>query len=209
GLFAEHDYALDPPKPTIDGEPRYENIPVGFYNADATGLRRFDDDDVRQAAYWSILAGACGHTYGNNNIWQMWQPGRQPVIGACVPWYEALDHPGAFQMGLMRRFFESRPFQKLVPDQSLILDGPAFGGAKIRAARAVDGSYALVYSPRGAAFTLRQSIVQASRVRISWFDPRYGVEHHLHTTDTPNVQTFTPPTSGRGCDWVLVLEAEA
>ena len=209
GLFAEHDYALDPPKPTIDGEPRYENIPVGFYNADATDLRRFDDYDVRQAAYWSILAGACGLTYGNNNVWQMWQPERQPVIGACVPWYKALDHPGAFQMGLMRRFFESRPFHKLVPDQSLILDGPASGGAKIRAARAVDGSYALVYSPRGAAFTLRQSIVQASRVRISWFDPRYGVEHHLHTTDTPNVQTFTPPTSGRGCDWVLVLEAEA
>ena len=55
---------------------------------------RFDDYDARQAAYWSLLAGACGHTYGNNNVWQMWAPGRKPVIWAHVPWYEALDHPG-------------------------------------------------------------------------------------------------------------------
>jgi hypothetical protein len=32
-------------------------------------MDRFDDYDVRQAAYWSLLAGACGHTYGNNNVW--------------------------------------------------------------------------------------------------------------------------------------------
>jgi len=31
GLFAEHDYALLPVKPTLDGEPRYENLQVGFY----------------------------------------------------------------------------------------------------------------------------------------------------------------------------------
>jgi hypothetical protein len=30
GLYAEHDWALQPPKPTLDGEPRYEPIPVGF-----------------------------------------------------------------------------------------------------------------------------------------------------------------------------------
>ncbi|HAV64946.1 MAG TPA: hypothetical protein DCY13_21565, partial [Verrucomicrobiales bacterium] len=31
GLFIEHDYQLKPVKPTLDGEPRYERIPVGFY----------------------------------------------------------------------------------------------------------------------------------------------------------------------------------
>ena len=30
---------------------------------------------LRQAAYWSVLAGACGHTYGNNNVWQFFSPG--------------------------------------------------------------------------------------------------------------------------------------
>ncbi|HMV51851.1 MAG TPA: DUF4038 domain-containing protein, partial [Blastocatellia bacterium] len=75
GLYAENDYALKPAKPTMDGEPRYEGIPVGFYNRGASGIERFDDYDVRQAAYWSLLAGACGFTYGNNNIWQMYKPG--------------------------------------------------------------------------------------------------------------------------------------
>jgi Protein of unknown function (DUF4038) len=45
-----------------------EIIPVGFYNSGASGIERSDDYDARQAAYWSLLAGACGHTYGNHSI---------------------------------------------------------------------------------------------------------------------------------------------
>ncbi|MCL4202633.1 MAG: DUF4038 domain-containing protein [Pirellulaceae bacterium] len=205
GLFAAHDYLLEPVKPTLDGEPRYEGIPVGFYNAGADREFRFDDYDVRQAAYWSLLAGACGHTYGHNSVWQMWQPGRTPVIWASTPWDESLDHPGATQMSHVRRLFESRPFQKLVPDQSMILDGPTHGGAKVRAARATDGSFAFIYSPRGEPFTLRVNVIRTP-IRQTWFDPREGSARPLHTTDTPGFQTFVPPTQGRGCDWVLVLE---
>jgi hypothetical protein len=201
GLYAEHDLALTPLRPTLDGEPRYETIPVGFYLKDHDRQQRFDDADVRQAAWWSVLAGACGHTYGDNNIWQMWQPGRAPVINATVPWYEALDHPGARQMGLMRRFLEDHAFQTLVPDQRLVADGPAAGGAKIRAARASDGSVAIVYSPRGEQFTIDLARFGAARFKESWFDPRYGVTYEIHTT------TAQPPTSGRGQDWVLLLEA--
>jgi hypothetical protein len=206
GLFAERDYRLTPAKPTLDGEPRYEEIPVGFYNAGADRDRRFDAYDARQAAYWSLLAGACGHTYGNNNIWQMWQPGRKPVLWASIPWHEALDHPGASQMIHVRRLFESRPFRKLAPDQSIVLDGPNYGGAKIRAARASDGSFAFVYSPRGEPFTVRMDAIRTPRIRQTWFDPREGTAKPLHTTDTPGIQTFVPPTSGRGQDWILVLD---
>jgi hypothetical protein len=123
GLYAERDLSLTPVRPTLDGEPRYETIPVGFYLRDHDRLDRFDDDDVRQAAWWSVMAGACGHTHGDNNIWQMWQPGRTPVINASIPWHEALDHPGARQMGLLRRFMEPR-FHLLVPDQQLVANGP-------------------------------------------------------------------------------------
>jgi len=31
---------------------------VGFYFRDRDRLDRFDDDDVRQSAWWSVLAGA-------------------------------------------------------------------------------------------------------------------------------------------------------
>ena len=213
GLYAEHDLALTPLRPTLDGEPRYESIPVGFYLKDHNWVDRFDDTDTRQAAWWSMMAGACGHTYGDNNIWQMWQPGRTPALGANVPWPEALDHPGARQMGLMRRFFEAQGFTTLVPDQALIADGPVHGPAKIRALRAPDGSRVIIYTPRGEPFTLDQSVVKAAYVRQSWFDPRYGVSYEFRVSprawDGQTFQTYTPPTSGRGQDWVLVLEPAA
>lgn len=206
GLYAEHDFALAPPKPTLDGEPRYEMIPVGFYFRDANRLDRFDAYDVRQAAYWSLLAGACGHTYGHNSVWQMWQPGREPLIGANIPWREALDHPGAFQMGLLKRLFASRPFEKLAPALQMILDGPRSGGARIRAACARDGSFAFIYSPRGEPFTVNKAMIRARRVKEIWFDPRYGATYEVHTSDNAGFQTYTPPSRGRGNDWLLILE---
>jgi hypothetical protein len=209
GVFIERDRALEPAKPTLDGEPRYETIPVGFYMANYSRLDRFDDFDVRQAAWWAMLAGACGHTYGHNSVWQMWQPGRKPVLWAATPWKEALDHPGAFQMGHLRRFFEARPFWKLAPDASLIRNGPVGGGARIRAAVAEDKSFLVVYSPYGEGFTLDRTVLRARRIREVWFDPRYGVAHLVHRSDNQGFQTYAPPTRGRGQDWVLVLEDEA
>jgi hypothetical protein len=206
GLFVEHDCALSPRKPTLDGEPRYEHLPVGFYFRDVSRHDRFDAYDVRQAAYWSLLAGACGFTYGNNNVFQMWAPGREPGLHACAPWWEALDHPGAFQMGFVRRLFERYSFARLVPDTSLVLDGPRTGGAKVRAARAEDGAFVVAYSPRGERFALDKSVLPARQVREIWYDPRYGCFQHVHTTDNAGYQTYMPPTSGRGNDWVLVLE---
>ncbi|WP_223115456.1 glycoside hydrolase family 140 protein [Luteimonas suaedae] len=208
GLYAEHDRALRPRRPTIDGEPRYEQIPVGFYNQGNNPHVRFGDDDVRQAAWWSVLAGAAGHTYGDNNVWQMWTPGRQPAIGGNVPWHEALHHPGARQMGLLRRFMEAHRFHTLVPDQSIILDGPIAGAAKIRAARATDGSRVIVYSPRGEPFTLDLGLIRSPSHAQSWFDPRYGTAYAFRPEEqSQGIQTFTPPSSGPGEDWVLVIEA--
>lgn len=209
GLATEHDYALKPAKPTLDAEPRYEMMPVGFYYANASRLDRFDDYDIRQAAYWSLLAGACGHTYGNNNVWQFWQPGREAQLWANQRWSDSLDTPGAFQMGILRRLFESRPYQQLVPAPGLLRDAPVSGGAKVRAACARDGSFAFFYSPRGESFTVDRDFLKAARLREIWFDPRYGVSYEVHQTSTHGFQTYTPPTSGRGQDWVLIIEDTA
>jgi len=97
------------------------------------------------------------------------------------------------------------PFTKLVPDQRIILNGPTTGGAKIRAARASDGSFAIIYSPRGESFALDKSIIKAERQRQYWYDPRYGTSYVFKDQDSWGIQTFTPPTNGRGNDWVLVL----
>ena len=142
----------------------------------------------------------------NNNIWQMWAPGRRPVIWANTPWHEALDHPGAFQMGHVRRLFESRPFHRLQPNDDFIMDGAKHGGAKIRGALASDSSFAFIYSPRGEAFSVDLNAFAVPKIRESWYDPRYGKTYDSHTGDNRGVQTFVPPTKGRGQDWILILD---
>jgi hypothetical protein len=202
----EHDRALEPPKPTLDGEARYEALMVDFYMRGANPAVHFDDTDVRMVAYRALLAGAAGHTYGNNNIWQMWAPGREPRIGADTPWYEAIDHPGAFQMGHLRRLFESRPWQTLVPDQAHLVGPNPPGDGFVRSAVASDRSFAFVYSPRGEPVTVDQSRLGARDLTAWWFDPRYGRAYFAHTGVGTAIQVFTPPSSGRGLDWVLVLD---
>lgn len=206
GIFAELDYKLAPPKPTVDGEPRYENMMVGFYYQGNHPAVRFTSYDTRTAAYWSILGGACGHTYGNNNIWQMWREGEKNVIGAEIPWYVAIDHPGSFEMTYLRKFFEANPWYKLKPSQELILDGPRSGPSKIRAAIAADGSFLVVYTPTGEPFTLNLDSLAAKKINEKWFDPRYGTYFTIHSADTRSVKTYTPPSSGEGSDWLLVVE---
>ena len=93
-----------------------------------------------------------------------------------------------------------------LPIQAIILDGPSAGGAKIRAAVATDHSFSIIYSPRGESFTLDNSHIHAQNTKAIWFDPRYGLSYHLHTGDTQGIQTYTPPTSGKGQDWILILE---
>ncbi len=206
GLSVSAEYTLEPPRPVIDGEPRYEGIPVGFYNAGSTPHDRFDDRDVRTAAYAALLAGACGHTYGHNSVWQMWEPGRTPIIHANTPWIEALDHPGAFQMGWLARLWRSRPWHCLQPAPDLVLNAPREGPGAIRAAFSADPALAFVYTPDGLAFSLNLRRFRAPRLRASWFDPRYGVLYPFHTMPNFAHQTFAPPGVGRPQDWLVVLE---
>lgn len=201
--LVEADYDLEPTKPTFDGEPRYENHPIGF-KRDAP---LFDDYDVRQAAYWGLLAGGCGHTYGCHEVWQLWQEGRKPVTFARTPWRQALDLPGARQMAHVRKLFDSRPFAALVPDQSLILAGQGAGMHHVRAARAADGAFAFVYLPTGRPVTLDLSVFSGRRVIARWYDPRDGKWWRTGEYRAAGRRQFTPLSSGRGSDWVLVLDA--
>lgn len=206
GIFAELDRKLSPVKPTLDGEPRYENIMEGFYNQGNHPAVKFTSYDARTAAYWSVLAGACGHTYGNNNIWQMWRDGEKNIIGANVPWYEAINHPGSFEMTHLRKLFESHDWQKMQPAQHLIVDGPLTGPGKVRAAISSDGSFLIAYSAKGEPFTLNLDSLSSNHISESWFDPRYGTSFNFHNTNTLSMKTFSPPNSGEGNDWVLIID---
>jgi len=184
------DYELVPPKPTMDAEAPYENHPVNW----KPELGRFDDADVRQAAYWAVFAGACGHTYGCNDVWQFYTPARKPLMSGCLPWREALGLPGSGQMLHLRRLLESRPYLGRVPDQGVIA-----AGERVRAARG-DG-YVFAYLPRGGAARLRLKAAGTA----SWYDPRTGEWLAAGPFDAGE-RVFAAPSAGRGHDWVLVLD---
>jgi len=202
--LVEDDYGRVPVKPTFDGEPQYEHHPVAFKK----GNPRFDDYDVRQAAYWGLLAGGCGHTYGCHEVWQLWTPTRRPVTFADLPWQRALELPGAQQMQHVRALYEARDFLKLQPDQGLIVSGQGRGQHHVQAARAHDGSFAFVYLPTGRPVGIALEKVGGSHVLAHWFDSRTGTWQLIRRFRARGTRAFTPPTSGRGNDWVLVLDAE-
>ena len=82
--LVETTYDSDPAKPFLDGEPIYEEHPYcwepeqGFSTA----------QDVRRDAYWSVLGGAAGHTYGHHSVWQFNDGAELPVaaVTGSRPW---------------------------------------------------------------------------------------------------------------------------
>lgn len=76
----QSDYAREPVKPTVDAEPCYEDIPVSFNEKNGY----FDAADVRRAAYYAMLSGAFGHTYGHHSVWSMCE-GRHDPSGFTEP----------------------------------------------------------------------------------------------------------------------------
>lgn len=196
-------FLLRPAKPVLDGEPRYEDHPVDW----DPNRGWFDAFDVRQAAYWSVLSGAFGHTYGNHNIWQMWTPDREPVSSARTPWPEALDHAGARHMGYLRELFLSRPFLDLVPDQSVLVEPTHTGGTHQRAARGADGQVLIAYTPYGEPVSVWVGVLEGDEAQAYWFNPRTGEENDLGIIEASGTETFSPPEApGRGHDWVLVID---
>jgi len=196
------DYARAPTKPVLDGEPLYEDHPLAF-NAKENGYSF--DAHIRQDAYADVFSGACGHTYGNHAVWQMYTEKREPVNGPLMYWRDAIQRPGAFQVGYLRRLIESRPYLSRVPDQSIVVD--ALDGADHIAATRGDG-YLFVYSAQGRKFTVRGGKVSGDRLKGWWYNPRSG-SARLIGEFANQYQEFTPPSEGFSSDWVLVLDDAA
>jgi hypothetical protein len=206
------DWDRTPPKPVIDGEPIYEDHPVSFK---APELGHSIAADVRRPLYWDLFGGAFGHTYGHHSVWQMWAPGRNPVNNPLMPWFEAIDQPGASQMQHARRLLESRPFLTRVPDDTVVVEDrvptavPGAGRYRFVATRDSEGRYAMVYAPAGRAFRVRMTAVRGPRLKAWWFDPRDGKATPIGEFPTDGERTFAPPAPGEGLDWVLVLDDAA
>lgn len=192
-------YALKPTKPVLNSEPIYEGHPLCFDVKNGYS----DAADVRAAAYWSVFAGAFGHTYGHHAVWQMHDEGQGGTNAPRQSWQDALNDPGARQMRFLRALITSRPMLERVPDQSLLQD--AYSGAqRVQATRG--GDYAFVYSAAGQPFTVNLGRLRGKQLRAAWFDPRSGKSQVIGIFENVGTRRFTPPSQGRKDDWVLLLD---
>src|SRR5262249_50773396 len=129
-----------------------------------------------------------------------------------MPWTEAIDEPGAFQVGYGRRLMESRPFLTRVPDDSILVPSeyptlvPGAGTRRFVATRDSAGSYAMIYAPVGRTFSVRMDKITGPKVQTWWFNPRDGKATEIGVFDNRGERAFTPPAPGELLDWVLVLD---
>ena len=206
------DWNLPGPKPTINGEPCYEAAGINYAIED-NGY--FTSTDVRMAAYWSVFSGAAGFTYGAQSIWQFNDETRKKLSTKTLTnWTEALDSSGAFQVGLLKKLMESYTMSDLVPDQSIIVAGQGDCGSYSCAIRGKD--HVFVYIPTGNKTTIRLGRISGKVVLTSWFNPRTGNKTKIGEFKNSGEKSFEVPAmskelswrrSGRGCDWVLILES--
>jgi len=227
--YAEDLSLLQPRKPFIDLEPAYEDIAVRFwdywnwYNPKLKPDQQavingfivkkdfwkegfFTDYDVRIHAYWDFLSGACGYTYGNNAIWQMFKEGINPVIPCLTNWKDALQRPGAASITHLRKVLEARPFWKLLPDQSVVYGFNYEDSTHVRAAVSQDKDFLMVYMALGQKVYLNMGKIGGKEVNVWWYNPGEGRAVKAQSIENSGVKEFVPPSSGKGNDWLLILD---
>lgn len=197
------DLSKTPVKPTIDGEPSYESIPQGLHDLSQPC---WNASDVRRYAYWSVFAGACGHTYGQNSVRQVYKEGEyKPESGAKLSFFEALDDTGSYHMQYVRNLVLSRPYFERVNDQSVVEGDEGEKYDRILVSKGK--SYLMVYTYSGREFTIKMGHISGKNVIAWWFNPRTGEATRCGSYKNKGSVSFDPPgEKTNGNDWVLVLD---
>ena len=199
------DFGRSPAKPTLDLEPNYEDHPVNPWPRWDPSLGYFRDHDVRKQCYRSVLAGACGVTYGHHAVWGFVGERNEVVNYSDRDWVDAMQRPGGAQMQYLRRLIESRPFFSRVPDPEIAKSPSPDGSQHIVASRDRNGTYAFIYFPASdESSVVDLGKLRAARLRVWWYDPRTGYPHDLGLIDGGRLKEFRSPSYGP--DWVLVLD---
>jgi hypothetical protein len=195
------DHTKTPLRPCLDGEPSYEHIPQGLHD----GTQPFwEEHHARRYAWWAVLAGACGHTYGDNSIMQMYGTGTPPAYSVTDTWDVAVHHAGSGHMTFLKNLMEEIDFSACQPLPSILSNDTSEQHDKILTFG--NESHHVAYIYKGRDFT----ISAPHTADAWWYDPASGSRSYIDKidkTDLTNGHKFTPPVKKYGQnDWVLILK---
>lgn len=186
--------AREPRRPALCGEACYErHMQTNF-------------EDVQRHLFWSfMLSGAAGHTYGAAGIWQAsieGDPGIDPVYDTTT-WREAMDYPGATQIGRGKQLLESYPWARFEPH-------PEWAEPDCFAA-GIPGEVRFIYRPKRRIYDWTGPVVKGVEPGVAYtafyFDPVRGRRFDLGPVSAPAGE-YRAPRLPSPQDWVLVLERD-
>ncbi|MBQ7063553.1 MAG: DUF4038 domain-containing protein [Firmicutes bacterium] len=190
------------PMPVLDGEPSYENIPQGLHSGAEPCWR---DQDVRRYAWWSVLAGACGFTYGHNAIMQFWATNDRMGNFACwETWMEAIHHPGSDSVGHLAGLMRSLDFTAGHPSQELLAEPEGERYERISVFAGPD--YLVAYSYTGRPVSLKAGAMEGD-LEMYWMNPMTGVMSYAGPVDFTEARTLRTPSRQYmpNSDWALII----
>ena len=201
--YVERDLKIKPVRPVIDGEPSYEQVLQGLHDETQPYWQSWD---TRRYAYWSVFAGAFGHTFGDNAVMQFFDRERDKkgAFGVRQDWREALHNTGGACMCHLRTLMESVDFTNGRDRNELVTEGQGeqYGHISVFAG----DDYVLAYDYDCHEFTLDLS-GYGREFEAFWMDPVTGVSSYFGMV-SPGRCRFRPAGRQEGhSDWVLVLRS--
>ncbi len=199
--YVLRDYQMLPPKPTIDGEPSYEHILQGLHDEMQP---YWQTKDVRRYAYWSVFAGALGHTYGDNSVMQFYREEEgKGSFGVKDSWEVGLHHPGSSHMTHLYELISSIDFTKGRACEELLAGAQEEKYGYIAVFAGED--YILCYDYSGRPFSIKLDRYKDKKLEAYWFDPETGVRSYIKEIFHQDTFVAIPPKKDKDSDFVLII----
>ena len=194
--------------PVWDGEPAYEEMPTTWPPSEGGFHGSWM---VRKRAYWSLLSGSFGHTYGHASVWcsiserEKNEPG---WFSGGSSWLEAIHSEGSRQMKYLRDFMEAVDLAELIPAQE-ILDAKVETDLNYhkQAAYIISQQLYCVYFPQKDTVTLKFSDKKKKPVQMAWWNPKTGqtFAEEACICSSKGLLTVETPDGEPEQDWILFL----
>jgi hypothetical protein len=199
------DYALHPPKPTLDAEVAYEDSLS--LNRKLPQDRRISPWDVRRAAYWSVFAGSAWVRTARSHHLGPTRAGVRSSLAASQPagprarsrGRSSAQFPAYVVVGGGRRWTRSHGSNPESADQHL--RGQGRGAHQ----RSLDEAADVIYLAEAGEVSIDMSKLTAVPAQVTWYDPQTGARTAAGTYSNTGKHSFSPPAGWE--DAVLLLEA--